>query len=960
MSYGQNASNSLGQKVCPQCQRVSAPDAPAGLCAKCLLQLGFDSLPAGSKNTQSYNVPFVAPLPEHIAPHFPNLKIVERIGHGGMGVVYRAEQVPLGRTIALKILRPDLVQDQAFADRFQREAQLLGKLQHPNIVNIFDFGQAHDLFYLIMEYVEGANLRQIQQADELGPVAALALVPQICNALEYAHANGVVHRDIKPENILVNTAGQVKIADFGLAKMGGRTEETALTQLGQVMGTPHYMAPEQVERPADVDHRADIYSLGVVIYEMLTGELPLGRFSAPSQRSEVDGRLDSVVLRALEKQPEMRYQHVTDVRTDIEGAQRGRRRKPASHGASTSRKGWLPKFLPTGWFQEQGISWCSNTMKWFAYADLFLAAIFCLAILFDDDPIPFFVLSLFSGSVGLITSKLLRHREYPYLAIFGSLLLLPPVPFIFPRMISGLWALILAVKHRHLFQSPSWRESATRNDFQRIRMFVTRPLGRIRDLLGYFLPFLRRGAGAAAQSVAGSLPVAVDRSGRGLSRIFKWASMLLLGPRLQSLFVTSVLAGVYSVVCILSSLGLQEGWARQYGPTRIVATDSSASHVNNPFGFKDFGLQAHGDEVHANPWVNKYDEFFYDRIVLTAKGSEQTDSSSQLRATHLTIHNEPAIGFKASSTAPTWTNSGWRVDFPTTEAITKWLGLAAKEQGNTELDLESVATQQAIASLSQTIQTVLSEPVPAYYHEDSPQAGRPVAAHIDHQAFTIDLKKTSRYSRMSTHDYAINETHMLTVILPLSCWLIGILGLGPFCLSAFKRNTEDRSERLRKLVIGISFSMAALCSLAAIAILGWQQFIHNQLEFLSLEIDSENFFWFLQPETLKSLAICQLGLSGLAFAYLGLTVARYFPVLNFVPSWPFASSIVILSFATSLWLVAQSPWLHYWPLLVPMWLALLALPVILIAERWMRPVATEASIESIDSMDLPRQPEILA
>jgi hypothetical protein len=162
-------------------------------------------------------------------------------------------------------------------------------------------------------------LRHVIQAGELSPAEDLAIVPQICEALQYAHEEGIVHRDIKPENILLDKKGRVKIADFGLAKLLDRPAGLyTLTGAGQRMGTPHYMAPEQIEHPGRVDHRADIYSLGVVFYEMLTGELPLGRFAPPSQKVQVDVRLDKVVLHSLEKEPERRYQHASEVKTDVE------------------------------------------------------------------------------------------------------------------------------------------------------------------------------------------------------------------------------------------------------------------------------------------------------------------------------------------------------------------------------------------------------------------------------------------------------------------------------------------------------------------------------------------------------------------------------------------------------------------------------------------------------------------
>jgi MFS family permease len=162
-------------------------------------------------------------------------------------------------------------------------------------------------------------LRQLEQARRLSPREALQIIPQICDALQYAHDEGVVHRDIKPENVLVDRRGRVKIADFGLAKILGTDPGAArLTAEGQVMGTPHYMAPEQVERPLAVDHRADIYSLGVVFYELLTGDLPLGKFPPPSRKVQVDVRLDEVVLRALENDPERRYQQASEVKSRVE------------------------------------------------------------------------------------------------------------------------------------------------------------------------------------------------------------------------------------------------------------------------------------------------------------------------------------------------------------------------------------------------------------------------------------------------------------------------------------------------------------------------------------------------------------------------------------------------------------------------------------------------------------------
>jgi tRNA A-37 threonylcarbamoyl transferase component Bud32 len=260
-----------------------------------------------------------SPSLDDIARHFPQLEILELLGRGGMGIVYKARQKHLDRLVALKVLPPEISRDGSFAERFAREARALAKLNHPNIVSIFDSGESDGLFYFVMEFVDGTNLRQAMKASQISPREALAIVPVICDALQYAHDIGIVHRDIKPENVLLDKKGRVKIADFGLAKLlNPRTPDIALTQTGLMMGTPKYMAPEQMDRPAEVDHRADIYSLGVVFYEMLTGELPVGRFALPSQRVQIDVRLDEVVLRTLEQQPERRYQHVSEVKTQLE------------------------------------------------------------------------------------------------------------------------------------------------------------------------------------------------------------------------------------------------------------------------------------------------------------------------------------------------------------------------------------------------------------------------------------------------------------------------------------------------------------------------------------------------------------------------------------------------------------------------------------------------------------------
>ena len=327
---------------CPQCDAELPADAPDGVCPKCLVQQGFDSQPdaaaeASGATGSASRLAFVAPSPEELSARFPQLDIVELVGQGGMGAVYKARQETLDRFVALKILPPEVGDDPAFAERFKREAQALAKLSHSSIVTVYDFGEADGLYYFVMEYVDGTNLRQTIEHGGLTPEQALAIVPQICDALQAAHDEGVVHRDIKPENVLIDKRGRVKITDFGLAKLlGTDTDETAigkpftLTGTRQVMGTAHYMAPEQMRGSSGVDHRADIYSLGVVFYEMLTGELPIGRFEPPSKKVAVDVRLDDVVLRTLESAPERRYQHASDVKTEVDTIVNDDTRRPGA------------------------------------------------------------------------------------------------------------------------------------------------------------------------------------------------------------------------------------------------------------------------------------------------------------------------------------------------------------------------------------------------------------------------------------------------------------------------------------------------------------------------------------------------------------------------------------------------------------------------------------------------------
>jgi predicted Ser/Thr protein kinase len=315
-------SSSAIQK-CPQCGATLPEDAPDGLCPNCLMALNLNTDTVFTDDTPAAQLPLPA---EQIAPHFPQLEILECLGRGGMGVVYRARQKSLNRFVALKLLAPERVRDIKFAERFAREAQALAALNHPNIVTIYDFGLAGGFYFLLMEFVDGVNLRQLLRSRKFTPEEALAIVPPLCDALQFAHDRGIVHRDIKPENLLLDKSGRVKVADFGIARMlgavngvgdgGGTVASENATQ--SAVGTPGYSAPEQMNNPQRVDSRADIYSLGVVFYEMLTGELPGRLLEPPSRKVQIDVRLDEVVLRALEKKPELRYQQASAFKTQVE------------------------------------------------------------------------------------------------------------------------------------------------------------------------------------------------------------------------------------------------------------------------------------------------------------------------------------------------------------------------------------------------------------------------------------------------------------------------------------------------------------------------------------------------------------------------------------------------------------------------------------------------------------------
>lgn len=273
------------------------------------------------RESEPYPGEFYAPSVEELQDLFPKLEILELIACGGMGAVYKARQPQLDRFVALKILPPSVGKAQEYAERFRREARAMAQLNHPGVVGIFDFGQAGDYFFFVMEYVDGFTLHELIRAGSLEPKKAFSLFLQVCAGLAYAHEKGVVHLDIKPGNIMLDKEGRAKILDFGLASLrrGGETDGAK-----EDMGTPDYAAPERFGSDGIVDHRADIYSLGVVLYETLVGKVPKGEFAAASTLSEVDPAVDEVIENCLAPDPEDRYGAVQDLSRAVSASRRAR------------------------------------------------------------------------------------------------------------------------------------------------------------------------------------------------------------------------------------------------------------------------------------------------------------------------------------------------------------------------------------------------------------------------------------------------------------------------------------------------------------------------------------------------------------------------------------------------------------------------------------------------------------
>ncbi|OYW77601.1 MAG: hypothetical protein B7Z37_03340 [Verrucomicrobia bacterium 12-59-8] len=261
---------------------------------------------------------FVPPTTAELDELIPGYKFLEFIDRGGMGAVYKAVQKSLNRTVAVKLLPQVHRNKESFAERFKREAHALALLNHPHIIAVHDFGETPDgQMYYAMEFVAGKDLQYLLKRDPPEPSQILKIITQVCQALQFAHEHGIVHRDIKPANILIDERGNVKVADFGLAKVVG-PQAVDYTATGMTIGTPDYIAPEALDQSRTIDHRADIYSLGVMIYELFTGHVPKGIWEPPSIRSGADKGIDAVVSKAMQNNPEKRYQQVRDMTQVLE------------------------------------------------------------------------------------------------------------------------------------------------------------------------------------------------------------------------------------------------------------------------------------------------------------------------------------------------------------------------------------------------------------------------------------------------------------------------------------------------------------------------------------------------------------------------------------------------------------------------------------------------------------------
>lgn len=320
---------------CSRCgYPLGADSITMGLCPRCLLTRVLDVRHNMHMQLDRIQPWPDAPTPGALQAAMPGLEVLELMAHGGMGLVYRARQKDLQREVALKILPIDAVQDATVPARFQTEARILAELDHPHIVMAIEAGQTRDWLYLVMELVSGPTLRAVlKHQQKLAPRHALTIAAQISSALSYAHARQIIHRDIKPDNILLDPGnrpadadldaffakgGRVRVADFGIAKsLHHAAQDMTLTGPDQLFGTADYIAPECRQAGHAPGPASDVYALGVVLYEMLSGHVPAGHFPPPSRVAPVSRKVDAIVLRCLAADPSQRYASANELRHQI-------------------------------------------------------------------------------------------------------------------------------------------------------------------------------------------------------------------------------------------------------------------------------------------------------------------------------------------------------------------------------------------------------------------------------------------------------------------------------------------------------------------------------------------------------------------------------------------------------------------------------------------------------------------
>jgi len=317
--------DTLDVQPCPVCGRRNPPDAR--FCGGCGQVLGEGEQP----RSEAVADPLVGRV---IADRY---RIVELLGRGGMGVVYKVEHIHIGKLMAMKLLHGELARDRNTVRRFQREAEAASRLSHPNTVQVFDFGRSEGLMYLVMEYLEGRDLGElVREEGHLDFERVARIGAQVCASVAEAHANGVVHRDLKPENVMIIQTADgreiAKVLDFGLAKLRDHTGHMSVTRAGAIVGTPYYMSPEQI-RGEQVDARGDVYAIGALLYKAATGvppyvaKTPMGVLTKhlteelvlPSRRSAVPlpGEADAIIGRAMEKDAAKRHQSAEELRGDL-------------------------------------------------------------------------------------------------------------------------------------------------------------------------------------------------------------------------------------------------------------------------------------------------------------------------------------------------------------------------------------------------------------------------------------------------------------------------------------------------------------------------------------------------------------------------------------------------------------------------------------------------------------------